>query len=493
MKIRTRLTIFFAVVLFVMVLALSVWYQYRLYYVLRRESEKNLDRFTKGLMRPGRPGENKDFSGLEARLTRLQNRDDFSRRLSRRTWFTLYDERLRVLVQTPLAAAFPLGKVKDYIGKGYFTVDLRVNGSYFTENGTESPPVYNLRLEHEFYTEEAHYTFFCLGKVTSVSTDQGTQYLVVLFPENKNVDYLNQTLANVVFSLLISVCLIIVLGLLYAKYALSPLNRIIHELNDISERNMSRRVTLPRNSKDEIAVISRSINNLLDRIQKAFAVEKQFISDVSHEFKTPISILQLNTEYISNNPRLTDDEIDRISSSLEILYSLNLLIQKLLYLSRLESDLGSFRPKTVKVRELFRSIITGLQPIADKKGLELSLHMHDQGLTLQGDSQLLSIALYNIIENALKYTEKGYVRIGTEMHNKTVRIIIEDSGMGIPPEKISKIFDKFYRAHQSGKDTQSFGIGLTIAKRIMDIHGARIQLESREHQNTIVTISFARE
>jgi signal transduction histidine kinase len=491
-KIRTRLTIFFALVLFVMVLALSVWYQYRLFYVLRQESEKSLDRFTKGLMGPGRPAEKPDAATLESRLARMQNRDEFARRLSRRTWFTLYDEKLQALVQTPFAAAFPLKNVKDYIGRGYFTAELRVAGAYFKENNIESPPAYNLRLEHEFYTEEDRFTFFCLGKVSPVNTAQGTRYLVVLFPDNKNIDYLNQTLTNVIFSLIICLCLIIGLGLLYANYALSPLHRIIHELNDISEQNISRRVTFKNKSRDEIAVISQSINNLLDRIEKAFAMERRFISDVSHEFKTPISILQLNTEYIGNNPRLSDSEIDKVTSSLEILYSLNLLIQKLLYLSRLESDLSTFKPGTVEVRELLRSIITGLKPIAEKKELELSLHMQDENLTLRGDFELLSIALFNMIENALKYTEKGYVRVSTEEHNKTADIIIEDSGSGIPPDKIDKIFDKFYRAQQSSRDTQSFGIGLTIAKRILDIHGARIQIQSREHRNTRFTVSFAR-
>lgn len=345
-------------------------------------------------------------------------------------------------------------------------------------------------FEQGFYTEKDNYTFHCIGKITLLYAGSEKLYFVVLMSDNKNVDYLYKTLKNVIFSLLFLIIIIILFGLFYSKYSLNPINKIIQELNNISEKNLSQRIKLNSNNKDEIAEISLSINNLLDRIENAFSMEKQFISDVSHEFKTPISILQLNMDKISNNPKLTDDEIDTITSSLEILYTLDFLIQKLLYLSQLESNLCSFNPEIISLKELLTSVKNNLDSIAEMKNLKLLVNLKNKKLVISGDRALLYIALYNLIENALKYTDEGKISISAEENDNNLNIIVEDTGIGIPSNKIDKIFNKFYRADSSRHDNKSAGIGLTITKRILDIHGALIHIESKEKIGTKFIIEF---
>jgi signal transduction histidine kinase len=105
--------------------------------------------------------------------------------------------------------------------------------------------------------------------------------------------------------------------------------------------------------------------------------------------------------------------------------------------------------------------------------------------------ELLYIAFYNIIENSLKYTDKGHVLVSAGRDGNNVRINIEDTGIGIPADRIGKIFDKFYRADHARNDSKSFGIGLTITKRILDIHKAEIQIESTPGIKTRFTVTFS--
>ncbi|MBN2535575.1 MAG: HAMP domain-containing histidine kinase [Spirochaetales bacterium] len=491
MKIRTRLTVFFTLILFVLILALSFWYQYRLYSVLRQETYENLDKFTNGLLGHGRPGTPGDIEHLLHRLTEIRDRDNFSRQLSLQTWFALYTREMQVIMQTPFAEDFPLPDPSSFLNKKHFSINIKAGVDYFKARDITPPEEYRPMRENEFYTGEKNYIFHCAGRTTRVHTTEGTYFFVTLIPDNRNSEYLKKTLVNVIISLFISLCIIIPIGLFYAGYSLNPINKIIHEMNSISERNISRRITIKKNSTDEIGVVSLSINNLLDRIENAFIMEKQFISDVSHEFKTPLSILQLNTEFFANKPGLTDEEMDRISASMEIIYYLSLLIQKLLYLSRLESNLCAFNPTSIQIRRFLESVMNNLQGIAEMKKLEFTLSPVDEPLTINGDEEILYIAFYNIIENALKYTNRGHVTVHAGKKNNTVEISIEDTGTGIPGEKKDRIFDKFFRADPTRHDTKSFGIGLTIAKRILDIHGAVIHVQTEENRGTTFSIRFA--
>jgi len=482
MKIRTKLTVFFSIILFVLMLLLSVWYQYRLLQFLENETNRNLDFFSHGIID-------------RFKNDRKKNRDDkpddyFFELLDKYTWYAIYDENLNIIEGTVFAKKFPIYNLYDTIKKIYFKFKIKANTEYFKLNEVQKLKDFNLITELGFYPVNNNYTFFCAGKTSIINKNGKNLYLIVLQPINKNLKYLRKTWTNVIFSLSFLIWIIIVLGLFYSKYTLNPINKIINDLNKISETDLSRRINLNKNTKDEIAAISSSINNLLDRIENAFNMEKQFIADVSHEFKTPISILQLNIDNICNNPNLTDEEIDKITSSLEILYSLDFLVKKLLYLSRLESNLCPFNPDTISVFELLNSIINNLQSITELKKIKFILKIEDENLMINGDRELLYIALYNIIENALKYTNKGHVLINAGEHNNIVRIIIEDTGIGIPKEKITRIFDKFFRVDPSRRDSKSFGIGLTITKRILDIHNAKIQIESLENTKTTFIIDF---
>ncbi|MBN2545151.1 MAG: HAMP domain-containing histidine kinase [Spirochaetes bacterium] len=494
MKIRTKLTVFFTIILFFMVVLLTLWYQYRLYHILKIEGTKYLDLMPPGFP-PGFLEENKfsnfpDVKSFKERFNKFTKRDKIAEILSNYIWIAIFDENLNIVIISKLANKFPLKDLQSILKKKYFITKLNLNKEYFNSIEPQFTPEYNFMTEMIFYPENGNYHFFCYGKTTKIKIGNENLYIVFILSVNKYVDYLKKTSLNALISILFLITVIMFVGLWFSRYSLSPINKLINDLNKISENDLARRIILNRDNKDEISAISYSINNLLTRIEKAFNMEKQFIRDVSHEFKTPISILQLNIDNISNNPHLTDDEIDKISSSLEVLYSLDVLIQKMLYLSLLESSTTQFDPKSINLYELLSSIMNNLQTITDLKNIKFLLNMDDQTINIIGDRELLYIALFNITENALKYTDKGQVTLSAQKKDHKTEIIIEDTGIGIAQDKIDKIFDKFFRIDPSRQDTKSFGIGLTITKRILDIHKAFIKIESIENVRTSFIIEF---
>ncbi len=224
--------------------------------------------------------------------------------------------------------------------------------------------------------------------------------------------------------------------------------------------------------------MSKTINNLLERLEKAFLMEKQFVSDVSHEFKTPISILRLSIENMINDEKFSDAALETLGQDLEILYSMDFLVKKLLYLSKLEQSIIPFNPRDFNLSEIVLAVVKNLDYIAINKNIKINTVMEEK-INIKGDKELIYIALYNIVENALKYTEKGMVSITVTVGNNITIMEVEDAGKGIPEEKIDKIFDRFYRSDESRKINEGYGIGLTIVKRIIDFHKGKIEVLSR--------------
>jgi len=386
-------------------------------------------------------------------------------------WITIYDNDLNILNQTDYAKNFNI-KIKES--------DLKKKSFIINFKNAESDNLFTSNVDN---------ISFGIAKSYDLKTLDGSDfYIVTLHPFTEENEYLTE-LERIIFALTIVVIVIIfIIGILYSKYSLSPINKIIKQLNDITNYDLSKRV-ITKNNKDEIGELTLSVNNLLSRIEKAFLMEKQFASDVSHEFKTPIASLRLSIEELINNEHLSDDSLDRLGQNLEVLYSLDFLVKKLLYMSKLEQGIIKFKPEKFILKTTIDKIINNLQLIAQNKNLKINCFI-DVHCEINGDKELLYIALYNIVENALKYTEKGFVNITATNGENKIIISIEDTGRGIPQEDIDKIFDKFYRTDKSRKENEGYGMGLTISKRIIEIHNGKISVESRENSGTLFTVEI---
>ena len=169
---------------------------------------------------------------------------------------------------------------------------------------------------------------------------------------------------------------------------------------------------------------------------------------------------------------------------------MDFLVKKLLLLSKIESDNMQFVLKKNNLNEILKKIYDTLYIFAKEKRLNFKLNLPASNISIKSDKDLLFTALFNIVENSIKYTEKGNVLISAEPHEDKVKIIIEDTGIGISNKEKEKIFDRFYRGAYSRKSTKGYGIGLSITKKIIEIHNGRIELESILNKKTKFIISL---
>jgi two-component system, OmpR family, sensor histidine kinase ArlS len=278
-------------------------------------------------------------------------------------------------------------------------------------------------------------------------------------------------------------------GLLFSKYILTPFVRITKKMNEISTENLSERINW-YSKDDEVGNLSNSINHLFDRLENSFSLQKKFIGDVSHELKTPISILRLSLETMQNDEKLPLIYQNKISSSLDVVFSMNFLIKKLLLLAKLDEIKNPLKFEKTELNKILIKIHENLSIIAADKNIKFIINLPKEKTFFEIDNELFYIAIFNIIENAIKYTQKGFVSISLLKIENKINIEITDSGVGISKDKIDKIFERFFRIENPAYESQGYGIGLSISKKIIELHNGKIKVVSKLEKGTTFLITI---
>jgi len=290
----------------------------------------------------------------------------------------------------------------------------------------------------------------------------------------------NKFKVHSVISLLILVILGTGLSCLIAGKTLKPLNSLADKIEKIDENNMSGCIELSPNG-DEVARLTKSFNSMLTKLDSAFQAKKLFASNAAHELKTPLTNILTNIEVMQmdDKPTLTDYE-EVIDITKENVERLTVLVHDLL---RFNANHGDGLCENFQTKELFEKIIFDLSNHINEKDVKITL---DGSINICGEKVLLERAFFNLIQNAVKYNkDNGEVKI----HAADETITIEDSGIGIPPESISLIFDPFYCVDKSrSRRLGGNGLGLSISKQIFDKHKMTITISSEINKGTKVII-----
>ena len=215
-----------------------------------------------------------------------------------------------------------------------------------------------------------------------------------------------------------------------------------------------------------------------------------FTSSVSHELRTPLTSIKAYTATILRDPKMPEETrrqflaiIDEESNRLAA------LIEDLLEVSRIEPGAAKVRREAVDVAAVIEKVLLNLTPLAQKKNIQLRKDIGDELPTLQADEGKIESVVTNLVNNAIKFTpEHGDVAICVEVANGEMVVRVSDTGMGIPKEALSKIFDRFYRVNRPGKQIQGTGLGLSIVNKIVTMHDGRIEVESEMDQGTTFTV-----
>ena len=318
--------------------------------------------------------------------------------------------------------------------------------------------------------------------------------------ETKEDFLLRSVIATTIIILLSSVCTYFL-----TKKTLTPLQKLTSEVSQIQAQNLSTQLAVP-NSKDEIAQLTSSFNEMLTRLDNAFSTQKQFSANAAHELRTPLAVLQTNLEVFEKKQEPEMVEYQQLFTMIkEQTARLSQLVGTLLDMTNLKSV-----PRTdhVSLEELVDEVFCDLDPVAEKAGI--SIHFDDSSsqdlytdvhtpdasalnnniLNITGSYVLLYRAVYNLVENAIKYNRpNGSVTVSVREQNGQAMILVKDTGIGISPENQKKIFDPFFRVDKSrSRAMGGAGLGLALVDSIAREHGGSVKVLESNEKGSIIAL-----
>lgn len=310
----------------------------------------------------------------------------------------------------------------------------------------------------------------------------------------QNLNSVQQTLNKLLITLLVGGPLLVVIagagGYFLAARAMVPIDKITRAARQISAEDLSARLNLPE-ADDEVGRLVATFDSMLARLDDAFRRERQFTADASHELRTPLSAIQTilgSTLARRRAPAEYEQALIDLSQEVE---QMRTLTEGLLQLARNDATRQPAKFECVNLSILLQDVVDSLRPLAEDKGLKLIDDVPDEGLTVMGDSDGLIRLFVNLLANAIKYTDQGLITISAKpKDDKLLAVTISDTGVGITPEHLPHIFDRFYRVDQS-RSTNGSGLGLAIVQNVARAHGGNIAVESKVGQGTTFIVELS--
>lgn len=273
-------------------------------------------------------------------------------------------------------------------------------------------------------------------------------------------------------------------GYLLVRRALAPIDQITRTARRISAEDLSRRLNLPA-TNDEVGRLAATFDDMLARLDQAFHRERQFTADASHELRTPLAAMQAILSVTRAQRRTPEDYELALADLADETDRLRGLTEDLLRLARGETQPSGAREK-IDLSTLLCDVADSLRPLAEAKGLALTSDV-PAGLALTGDSDALIRLFVNLLDNAVKYTERGGVTVSGRADVDGLRVVVADTGIGIPAEHLPHLFDRFYRVDK-GRTEHGTGLGLAIAQQITRAHGGALTVDSVPGVGTTFTV-----
>ncbi|MGC4103474.1 HAMP domain-containing sensor histidine kinase [Ferruginibacter sp.] len=337
-------------------------------------------------------------------------------------------------------------------------------------------------------------TFFTHGNKKAVAihhVDKNSNFIVAVSAIDKDgQEYLVELNKILLVSLLLAVLLSFFAGIIFARKLVYPIERITGEVNLITSVDLSKRVKID-SEKNELTKLAETFNNLLNRLQDSFAIQRRFISNASHELSTPLTSVSSQLEVAMQKNRTQEEYKEVIVSVYEDIKELQLLTQSLLDIAKAGSQ-GAINLEEVRLDEVLFKVVSDIQKQNKdyRAALDFDVFPEDEKmLTVFGNTNLLYSALKNIIENGCKYSDSNRSTISAEFKPAEVLIKVHNQGEVIPENDIQNIFQPFFRA-DSAQGKPGFGLGLTLAKNILSLHKGTITVDSTKQTGTVFIINI---
>jgi heavy metal sensor kinase len=280
-----------------------------------------------------------------------------------------------------------------------------------------------------------------------------------------------------------------VIGRWMARFALTPLSRLAESTRTINIEDLSRRVPV-RGAKDELDNVATAFNDTLERLEHAIGEMRQFSTALAHELRTPLAALRGDIE-MTMLQRPDEGLRQRFASQLEEIDRLKRLIDQILVVAQAEAGQIPLAVNPVDLGTLVASLVEQIEPVAQSKAIAMQCD-HADDVVVQGDAEWLKRLVLNLLDNAIKFTPQGgRVVVDVSRMGAVARLAVRDTGVGIDPEVQPRIFERFFRADPArSRDVEGVGLGLSLAKWIVDRHHGRIEVDSQPGQGSTFTISL---
>lgn len=340
---------------------------------------------------------------------------------------------------------------------------------------------------------ESGQTYFLLGdkEVAAYHDTTGTMRMVVLVAgeDAEGKSQLQYLLRILLISFLIGNIFILIAGYIFSRGLLQPIKRISEDAAEISAQNLTRRIETGK-TKDEWYQLSVTLNDLLNRLQESFELQRRFIANASHELSTPLTAISSQLEVSLQRERAAEDYKKVMLSIYQDVQQLNKLTQTLLEFAKASGNEGGLEIDLIRIDEIILNIpaeAAKTNPAYNVKVDFTEMPEQEDNLLVFGNEALLSTAIRNIVMNACKFSADHRASINLRIAHQQVMIAISDHGPGISATEIEKIFQPFYRIEET-RSTGGFGLGLSLTNRIIKIHKGTIEVQSVPGEGTTFTI-----
>lgn len=348
--------------------------------------------------------------------------------------------------------------------------------------------VKGIRGENSIYTDRKNkYVELVLPIVKPAETE--TQGLMIMSFSISNIYEIQSALAakESVIAIFFAV-FIILAAFLLAVYFISPWSNMVKAVAHLSEGYLDEQI--PEKGFSETISVASAINKMLDKMQNLENSRQEFVSNVSHELKTPITSMKVLSDSLLSQPDVPVELYREFMADIgEEIEREDKIINELLSLVKMDKTSGEMNITSVNINELLEMILKRLRPIAKKRNIGLVFESF-RPVTAEVDEVKLSLAVNNLIENAIKYNyEDGWVRVSLNADHKFFYIKVSDSGVGIPEDAQDNIFERFYRVDKAhSRETGGTGLGLSITRNAVLMHRGAIKVYSKEKEGTTFTV-----